>query len=332
MTGVNDGIAGIFRPGRVRILGAKYQPPSEQQVPDLVEKMLGALIQAEASKPMLQAAWGHWAITRIHPFVDGNGRIARLWQDMILFRRGLTCAVISPELREEYLRALGTADDGDLNPLLQLLAQRVATTFDRYIVAQKKTDAISDWARNVAGELTARADEQRKLIYLRWQRKMEELRYEFQRCASAVTEAAMDIDIQLREYPMLEQPAWENIRSGARATRTWFFILSFRRHSLNWSYIFFFGKHFRAGEEHLNESVPAVNLLVAEQEGFDPSRRLDDSTDSPITFREIFLDRDQFVLVRSDPTSHEQPVFDRVQDASQIARKFLEEVVLKRLS
>jgi Fic family protein len=87
---------------------------------------------------LLEACWVHWAIARIHPFKDGNGRLARLWQDLMLFQANLTCAIMRPEERGRYFDALIAADTGDFNALLQLTAEGVHTTFGRYLTQKSK--------------------------------------------------------------------------------------------------------------------------------------------------------------------------------------------------
>jgi Fic family protein len=290
LTGIDDSIAGVFRNRGVMILGAKHQPPDERAITGLISEFLRQLREAEkTADPIVLAAWAHWSIARIHPFMDGNGRMSRLWQDLVLFRHRLTCAIIPPESRNEYLDSLKAADGEDFNPLVQLVCRRIAATFDRYIAAQQKADAQSQWARELVGETTARANQKRRLEYERWRRKMEELRYAFERCASTITHISPDTQIQFKQFEVLDQAAWENIRSGIGAGRTWFFQLIFRRHGLSWSYFFFFGKHYWSDmDSDRDRAEPRVCLLIAEQVGGqEESVRLDQSPNNVVTIREL---------------------------------------------
>ncbi len=133
---IDDQWAGRYRATRVMIRGAVHQPPRENEVAALVEQTMAASAPAGTdTDPIVLAAWAHWAIARIHPFVDGNGRMARLWQDLILVQGGLVGGVIRPEHRPEYLEALAAADEGEFTPLVSLVAQRVAATLARYEAA-----------------------------------------------------------------------------------------------------------------------------------------------------------------------------------------------------
>ena len=157
--GIDDEWAGKYRERGVMISGAKYQPPDHGYVPALVRRLLEQIAERENRQdvdPVLLATWGHWAIARIHPFVDGNGRIARLWQDLVLFRARLSCAIIRPEDRREYVNSLQAADDADFNPLTQLVARRVVVTLRLYLHARRAEQGVADWAAQAARETIAR--------------------------------------------------------------------------------------------------------------------------------------------------------------------------------
>ena len=156
MKGVNDPIAGILRHRDAMVRGAKHQPPDPRLVPDLVDKLFRRLRSSEGSGGLRVAAWAHWAIARVHPFEDGNGRLARLWQDLLLLRAKLTVAIIRPQDRELYLNTLGRADDGDFNPLVRLICGRVMATLQVYIKAQEAGDELIGRAEDLVGESSYR--------------------------------------------------------------------------------------------------------------------------------------------------------------------------------
>ncbi|MGO8748225.1 MAG: Fic family protein [Thermoguttaceae bacterium] len=335
LKGINDSIAGRFRDGRVMILGAKHQPPSEHEVPGLIARFLEQLQSvkgADKVDPILVASWAHWCVARIHPFADGNGRVSRLWQDLVLFRNRLTCAIIPPESKQEYLESLKAADAGDFNSLIQLVCRRIAATFDRYIAAQQKADAVSQWARELVGEATERADQKRRLEYERWRRKMEELRYEFERSASTITHISSDIQIQFKRFEMIDQSAWENIRSGIGVSKTWFFQLIFRKNRRSWSYLFFFGKHYWTDlDNDQDRSEPRVCLLISEQIGSQDSIRLDQAMDAAVTLKEIFVVKKTFVRRRFAPEKNAENL-DHDLNPEMIAQDLIREIVLNRLA
>jgi len=74
--------------------------------------------------PEVEAAWLHHRFTQIHPFQDGNGRVARSLATLVLIKSGWFPLVIrdTHEERGRYLDALEAADHGDLRPLVDVIA------------------------------------------------------------------------------------------------------------------------------------------------------------------------------------------------------------------
>jgi Fic family protein len=98
---------GRWRPGPIQVVDeAKrevvYQAPDAELVPGLMTELVAALNQPDNSTAsMVRAAMGHLNFVMIHPFSDGNGRMARCLQSLILARAG----TLAPEFSsiEEYL-------------------------------------------------------------------------------------------------------------------------------------------------------------------------------------------------------------------------------------
>lgn len=81
-----------------------------------------------ALHPVVQAAYAHYAFVRIHPFADGNGRIARALASIFLYRSPGVPLVIYHDQRVDYLDALEAADDGDFKQLVRFLAEKSVDT------------------------------------------------------------------------------------------------------------------------------------------------------------------------------------------------------------
>lgn len=330
-----DPPTGGFRNERVMISGAAEQPPRPDLIPALVDQILQEISESGDVNAVKVATWAHWAIARVHPFKDGNGRTARLWQDLVLLRARLAPAIIRLQDRDQngYYDALADADRGDINPLTQLIAQRTAATLDKYISAQQQASELSDWAMTISGEISTRAAEQRKAQYLRWARVLESLRNDFQRCAAKITEAGYEV--QFRDYPIIDEGAWENIRNGIGARQTLFFSLMFRRGGNTLRYIFFFGKHFWKSEDtHDIQREPRVALLIGEQLPDQVAVLLYDLDDSPINLKEVFVVDAELIGVNvmraSDGTVETKYVRD--VNGLKLSQQFIEQVILRRLS
>ena len=101
-----------------------YFTPPEQVKPamtDLIDWYRSK--EREGEHPIIVAATFHYRFVRIHPFDDGNGRMARLLLNMILIKHGYTVAMIRHENREEYLSQLERADKTeDLTAFINYIA------------------------------------------------------------------------------------------------------------------------------------------------------------------------------------------------------------------
>ncbi len=99
----------------------------------------------------VQAAWLHHRFTQIHPFQDGNGRIARAITSLALIKGGLFPLVVTRDDRTNYLDALEAADDGDLKPLVDMIARlqriRLAKATDISGTREKTKRPVLRWRR-----------------------------------------------------------------------------------------------------------------------------------------------------------------------------------------
>jgi Fic family protein len=98
----------------------EYCPPL--QVESETDNLVGWLAGYAADDPIIVAAWFHHRFTQIHPYQDGNGRVARALATLILLRAELLPLVIDRNLRVDYIKALEAADAGDLSVLASMFA------------------------------------------------------------------------------------------------------------------------------------------------------------------------------------------------------------------
>lgn len=103
-----DAGPGLWRPGGIWIRNDAsgnivYEGPEADIVPDLVEELVKQLATDHDAPVMVRAAMAHLNLDMIHPFRDGNGRMARCLQTLVLAREG----ILVPEFAsiEEYLGA-----------------------------------------------------------------------------------------------------------------------------------------------------------------------------------------------------------------------------------
>lgn len=95
--------------------------------PEHVAAEMDRLVQLHAqhgdAAPEVEAAWLHHRFTQIHPFQDGNGRIARALATLIFIKANWLPLVVRDRDRKDYLAALEAADNGNLRPLVAFFAK-----------------------------------------------------------------------------------------------------------------------------------------------------------------------------------------------------------------
>lgn len=117
--------AGKYRDMDVFISGSKYPVTETKYIQKEMDKLFQwAATERENYHPVEFAAQLHKRFVFIHPFKDGNGRIARLIMNTVLIQDGYLLAIIPPVLRHEYIELLEKAHRDD-KLFKQFIAERV---------------------------------------------------------------------------------------------------------------------------------------------------------------------------------------------------------------
>ena len=136
LKGIDDAHAGHFRSVPVRVSGSTVVFPNPRKVPDLVDEFYDWLGKKPKLHPVELAAEAHYRLVTIHPFVDGNGRTARLLMNMILMMYGYPPAIIRKRDRLAYINALEKAQlGGSKESYLKLIGKAVDRSLDIYLKA-----------------------------------------------------------------------------------------------------------------------------------------------------------------------------------------------------
>lgn len=131
---IDDDNAGIYRRHNVTIAGARHVPPDMLLVPEQMAALMRWYdTEAAALHPVARATKLHVDFVKIHPFVDGNGRTARLLLNLELMKAGFPAIVLPVTRRLAYYEALDTAHvEGDVAPFIALVRQAVREGFEPY--------------------------------------------------------------------------------------------------------------------------------------------------------------------------------------------------------
>ena len=175
--------------GKVRLLRGTYKqwPNNPREIdgrvheycpPEQVASEMDRLIEMHRRHesigvaPEVQAAWLHHRFTQIHPFQDGNGRVARTLATLVQLKSGGFPLVVTNDQREVYLDALRAADGGTLCPLVKLFAKIERRAFVQALgsAAHAKQDL-----QTLDAVIAAKRDtlERREVLSSEWDRAKE---------------------------------------------------------------------------------------------------------------------------------------------------------------
>lgn len=127
-----------YRPTDVFISGSDHKPCAPQEIPKAMKELIRwSQREGQQYHPVEFAALFHHRFVHIHPFLDGNGRTARLLMNLFLMRAGYPLVIILKNDRQKYYRVLRQADNGRYKGLIQFIAQSALRSLNIYL------DAIS---------------------------------------------------------------------------------------------------------------------------------------------------------------------------------------------
>jgi len=131
-------VAGILKPSAlagyrnhpVYLRGSWHVPPRAEAVTDGMDAFFDLL--EKETEPAVRAVLGHWLVGYIHPYPDGNGRMARFLMNAMLASGGYPWTVVRVDDRAAYLAGLESASVSmDVQPFALFLAERVRWSMEK---------------------------------------------------------------------------------------------------------------------------------------------------------------------------------------------------------
>ena len=172
-----ESVAGQYRLKKVVIKDSKtgqvtFRPPEPDQIPYLLSQFFTWLNQTSQEKlhPALCAGISHYELVRIHPFIDGNGRVARAIATLILYTQGYDIRRFF-SLEEyydkdplTYYEHLQKAEGGDLTLWLEYFIKGIATEFDKIKQKIQKLSSDNILKHKLGGKQVFLNERQTKLV------------------------------------------------------------------------------------------------------------------------------------------------------------------------
>jgi Fic family protein len=142
LRGIDTPNAGKFRDVNVYVMqseGEKHMFPAPVLIPGLMDEFFDWLKTPQDMHPVRFSAEAHYRLVSIHPFVDGNGRTARLLMNLILLQNGFTPAVIKMSDRVKYIDAIEQAQKhGTKEPFYDIVSSAVQESLEMYLKTIKE--------------------------------------------------------------------------------------------------------------------------------------------------------------------------------------------------
>ena len=118
--------AGHYRKEPAIITGATIELPPPSRIKTVMAEFVSEIPELRAKvHPVEFAALLHLRLVTIHPFIDGNGRTARLLMNLALMQDGFPVTIIPPVVRPAYIEALKASNAGDNRPFINLVSNMV---------------------------------------------------------------------------------------------------------------------------------------------------------------------------------------------------------------
>lgn len=322
--------AGKYRRGSVVISGAKYRPPEADAVPPLMHQLVEQLNEkGKGVTPLALACFGHWSMARIHPFTDGNGRMSRLIQDLLLLQCRLVPVIVPSAKMNEYYASLQRADEGHPQELMELIAGELLLALSRYKAAIDRTVGRTAWVRNLAEKVDEKRRNSQHAKYLRWKARMTELRSHFEAIAKEVNDSIDGFRIGIKDFGGITFEQYQQILATGKSSRTWDYSIAFLFDDQALRFVFWYGSHHRdIWDTAKLDHEPVLLVSIEEDDNF--FRLLDETGEQHVSLREVGFIQGKFVRVRRDPTA-ENREFDLNVAAVDVAKTFYTEVISNKL-
>jgi Fic family protein len=136
MKGISSEWAGKYKTVQNRVLGSGVRRTPPYLVKEEMEKLVEFINRnPERLNPVELAAVAHQMFAKIHPFLDGNGRTARLLSNLMLMRHGYPPNTILNKERKKYFETLEKAHLGNREPFVNFFARSLERMLDLYLSA-----------------------------------------------------------------------------------------------------------------------------------------------------------------------------------------------------
>lgn len=131
---IDEGNAGNYRNKSIIVAGSDVEFPKPDELPRKMNEFVQSIYDMKLKlHPVEFSAMLYAKFVNIHPFIDGNGRVARLLMNLALLQAGYNIAIIPPVVRADYIRALQESNHNNFIPFINFISEMVLGSQKEYL-------------------------------------------------------------------------------------------------------------------------------------------------------------------------------------------------------
>ncbi|MFK7796998.1 MAG: Fic family protein [Aureispira sp.] len=321
---------GNYRNIGVIITGSEHKPPEPFEVPIKMRDLFDWIKASKEENPIIVAAVAHHEMVKIHPFKDGNGRTARLLLNLILLKSGFPICNIKRNERPDYYNALSLADEGEYEPIIEVVTKNCTELFAEYIRVKDESNRLKDWAKRIGAKDTQQRLAKKKAQFELWLNKVNQIKLEFKQVVNVIDENVESYYVSFYEYPPITFEKYQQLIEKGIAPSTNFFSIRFHNNETNRIVATLMFRFYRSN----NKFPQTPNVIPIELNIFDPETNdfkfigyLDYSRN--ISLRSFFIADNGSVVVRYANSDERNPNWEKDhynEVVSEVVQSFFEKV------
>ena len=321
--------AGNYRSIGVIITGSEHTPPEPFEIPIKMRDLVEWIIRNEDENPIVLSAIAHHELAKIHPFVDGNGRTARLLLNFLLLKHGYPICNIRREDRPKYYEAMSNADVGEYDELLNLVFSSCQELFSHYTRIKEETLRVNDWAKKWGKKDIETKLRKQKGEFEIWKNRVNQIKLEFKQAAITLTDSLENYEVSFYEYNQISFDQYQTLKENGFVSNANCFSIRIskvaeRRNMILHTFMFRFFRDKRRYPSHSKLVPLELNYFDSESRNFKVISDYDWST--MISLRSLYFIADGQLIQRV----YESDVYDEEIDnpsISKVVEEFFNEVL-----
>lgn len=303
--------AGNYRNIGVIITGSEHTPPEPFEIPIRMRELMSWIDENIGFNPVLVSAIAHHELAKIHPFVDGNGRTARLLLNFILLKRGYPICNLKREDRPKYYEAMSQADEGEYDALINMVHDSCNELFSHYQRIKEETLRVNDWAKKWGKKDIETRLRKEKGEFEIWMNRINQIKLEFKQACLILTDRLENYTVSYYEYTPITFDQYQELKSsGSTGNANSFSIriskVGDRRDEILHTFMFRYFRNFKRYPKESDVIPLELNYFDSDTRSFRLVNQFDWS--EKVTLRSLYIRSNGNLVKRtydSDEWDHE---------------------------